>query len=257
MYCSSAQKKFGGDGSCKGACISRQCKNLRDRPLPKRVRAASLDQSEKPHATAKSSRRIRQIAFKHKSTSYDNGDDESAEVSRISSQQQRGAITGTTKANNVNGTSFEDQDTSDDDDSVDEAEAAPVQHRKSIPGAHRWLRRSEDHQDTVFCDPARDGYTPFQEGKGAVVDTSVDPDPVLSSSLAQGKSSFKPKSKTPAKPRTRRTKPVKQLIGKNGIPSQSYLYGRAVPHPTENICVGCLGRRSEELEHEPIIFCDA
>jgi hypothetical protein len=238
------------------------------------VRAASPEQKDRQHTIAKSSRRIRQSAFKHQSAPDHHGDDESADerrwpkLSRASSQDQRGASTTTRKANNERNPSFENPGTSEDEDASEGTQAAPapMQCRKSHPGAHRWPRRREDHENKVLCDADADGeHTPYNFTTCAVtpigdlLQESGDHDVVPSSNLVQIKASFTAKSRTPsAKPRTRRAKPTMQCNGKVGPPPPpSYLYGRATPHQTDNICVGCLGRRSEELEHEPIIFCDA
>ena len=35
-----------------------------------------------------------------------------------------------------------------------------------------------------------------------------------------------------------------------------HLYGKSPPIPPLEVCAGCLGKRSKELEHVPIIFCD-
>jgi hypothetical protein len=38
--------------------------------------------------------------------------------------------------------------------------------------------------------------------------------------------------------------------------SRTWLYGRELPHLTESICAACFGKRSQELEDDPILFCD-
>jgi hypothetical protein len=38
--------------------------------------------------------------------------------------------------------------------------------------------------------------------------------------------------------------------------TRTWLYGRELHHLTESICATCFGKRSQELENDPILFCD-
>ena len=77
---------------------------------------------------------------------------------------------------------------------------------------------------------------------GSVIGMHGCPDKVMSSASTKAKYAARGKVKAPVIPRSCRMRP---------------LYGRATPKQTQNICVGCLGRRAKELEHEPIIYCDS
>lgn len=222
---------------------------------PKQVQpSASEQKGTSPCATRKSSS-VRHYSYNDDCASDDDDDDDEDSDDDSTEKRSRAKILRMTPLDQLGNS------TSDD------GNFAPVlvRGRTSTSGAHRWSRRKPDPSDNLALD--QDEEEVFEEDENIVaestsglgsVDLCAKPDKVHSNTSGRANSGARVKSTIDSeKPRSRRSRPAKQRRSKNGIPPKSYLYGRAIPNQTDNICAGCLGRRSEELEHEPIIFCDA